>query len=66
MPATITSIAHYLPPDIYDNHYFAKYLDTNHQWIMERTGIAERRFSKNGATSDLIMPAALECIEKEV
>jgi len=63
MPATITSIAHYLPPDVFDNHYFEKYLDTNHEWIMERTGIAERRFSRNGATSDLIVPAAKECIE---
>lgn len=64
MPATITSIAHYLPPDIYTNAYFEKYLDTNDEWITERTGIKERRFAKNGATSDLIVPAARECIEK--
>jgi len=64
MPAIISSIAHYVPPDIYTNEYFEKYLDTSHEWIMERTGIAERRFSKNGANSDLIIPAAKECMEK--
>lgn len=64
MTATITSIAHYLPPDVYDNAYFESYLDTSNEWIMERTGIAERRFAKSGATSDLIVPAAEECIAK--
>lgn len=64
MTATITSIAHYLPPDVYTNEYFEKYLETSHEWIMTRTGIAERRFAKEGGTSDLIIPAAKECIEK--
>lgn len=65
MPATITSIAHFVPPDIYDNKYFESYLDTSHEWIMERCGIAERRFLKEGATSDLIVPAAKLAMEKK-
>jgi 3-oxoacyl-[acyl-carrier-protein] synthase-3 len=64
MPATITSIAHYVPPDVYPNSYFASYLDTSDEWITTRTGIKERRFAKSGATSDLIIPAAKECVEK--
>lgn len=65
MSATITSVAHYLPEDIYPNSYFEKYLDTNDEWIIERTGIKERRFAKpDQATSDLIVPAALECLDK--
>ncbi|MFC2130323.1 beta-ketoacyl-ACP synthase III [Bacteroidota bacterium] len=64
MRATITSIAHYVPPDVYPNSYFEEYLDTNHEWIYSRTGIAERRFLKSGGISDMIVPAALECIEK--
>lgn len=64
MPATITSIAHYFPPDVYTNSYFEKYLDTSDEWIVERTGIRERRFAKNGATSDLIVPAAKLCLER--
>ncbi|MCX6154743.1 MAG: ketoacyl-ACP synthase III [Candidatus Kapabacteria bacterium] len=64
MPATITSIAHFLPPDIFTNKYFEEYLETSDEWIMTRSGISERRFAKEGATSDMIVPAALECIEK--
>ncbi|MGB9771281.1 MAG: beta-ketoacyl-ACP synthase III [Candidatus Kapaibacteriota bacterium] len=64
MPATITSIAHYFPPDVYTNEYFEQYLDTSDEWITERTGIKERRFLKNGATSDLIVPAAKLCLER--
>lgn len=63
MPATITSIAHYLPPDIYTNSYFEGYLETSDEWIITRTGIKERRFAKEGATSDLIVPAAKKCME---
>lgn len=64
MPATISSIAHYLPPDIFTNDYFASYLQTSNDWIMARTGIYQRHFAKEGATSDMIVPAAKECIEK--
>jgi 3-oxoacyl-[acyl-carrier-protein] synthase-3 len=64
MTATITSIAHYTPPDVYSNEYFESYLDTTDEWIMARTGIKERRILKSGATSDLIVPAAEKCIER--
>ncbi len=64
MAVSITSIAHYLPDNIIPNSYFSQYLDTNDEWIKSRTGISERRFEKDGATSDMIVKAALECIEK--
>ncbi|GAB5465376.1 MAG: ketoacyl-ACP synthase III [Candidatus Kapaibacteriales bacterium] len=65
MPATITSIAHYIPEKVADNKHFASYLDTDDQWITERTGIKERRHAREDqATSDLIVPAAEECIAK--
>lgn len=64
MSATITSIAHFVPPDVYDNNHFASYLDTSDEWIMQRTGIKTRHFLKEGATSDLIVPAAKKCLEK--
>lgn len=62
MPATITAIAHYYPDDILTNQHFESYLDTSDEWIRTRTGIKERRILKEGATSDLIVPAALKCI----
>jgi len=64
MAVSITSIAHYLPDNIVPNSFFETYLDTNDEWIKTRTGISERRFEKDGATSDMIVKAALECIEK--
>jgi len=62
--AIITSVGHYVPPDVYDNHYFEEFLDTNDQWIRERTGIIERRFAKDGATSDLAVPAIKMCLDR--
>jgi 3-oxoacyl-[acyl-carrier-protein] synthase-3 len=62
--AAITSVGHYVPPDVYDNHYFESFLDTSDQWIRERTGIVERRFLKEGATSDLAVPAIRQALER--
>ncbi len=62
--AAITSVGHYVPPDIYDNKFFESYLDTNDQWIRERTGIQERRVLKEGGASDLAVPAIMTCLER--
>ncbi|GBD06535.1 3-oxoacyl-[acyl-carrier-protein] synthase 3 protein 1 [bacterium HR21] len=62
--AAITSVGHYVPETVYPNSYFEQYLDTSDAWIVERTGIRERRFACNGATSDLIIPAARQCLER--
>ena len=62
--AAITSVGYYVPPDVYDNHYFESFLETNDQWIRDRTGIIERRFLKDGATSDLAVPAIRQCLER--
>ena len=64
MAATISTIAHYFPSTIIENSYFENYLDTSDEWIVKRTGIKERRFALEGATSDLIIPAAKKCLEK--
>ncbi len=48
----ITGWGGYLPPTVITNHDLAKTMDTNHDWIVERTGIHERRWGDEG-------PAAL-------
>ncbi|MDR0926336.1 MAG: ketoacyl-ACP synthase III [Ignavibacteria bacterium] len=63
MSATISAISHYLPPTIIENSYFENYLDTTNEWILKRTGITQRRFLLEGATSDMIVPAAKRCLE---
>jgi len=62
--AAITSVGHYAPPDVYDNKFFESYLDTSDQWIRERTGIRERRYLKEGGTSEMAVLAAKGCLER--
>ena len=42
--AYISAISHFVPPKIISNKYFEEYLDTTDEWIIERTGITERRY----------------------
>ncbi|MFZ1572573.1 MAG: beta-ketoacyl-ACP synthase III [Candidatus Kapaibacterium sp.] len=64
--ATITSVGHYVPPDIFNNDYFKNELglETDDTWIRERTGIIERRYLVEGGTSDLAVPAIKKCLER--
>lgn len=40
----IAGIGHYVPENIITNKDLTKYMDTTEEWIVERTGIEERRF----------------------
>src|SRR5690349_5670945 len=62
MRAAITSMGHYVPPDVLDNTFFASYLDTSDEWIRARTGINERHINRHGGISDMIVQAAHECL----
>lgn len=46
MKSRIISTGSYLPPKIIHNNDFEKIIDTNDQWITQRTGIKERRFEE--------------------
>lgn len=53
-----------VPPRVVDNHTLARVLDTNDQWIRERSGIEERRFVAEGVTSsDLGAEAAQAALD---
>ena len=49
--AKITAIGSYVPEQKLTNFDFEKMIDTNDQWIFERTGIKERRISKKNEFS---------------
>jgi 3-oxoacyl-[acyl-carrier-protein] synthase III len=49
MVATITGTGHYLPPDILDNAALAVTMGRDDAWILQRTGILERRITPPGA-----------------
>lgn len=44
----ITGVGMYVPETVVTNNDLAKLMDTSDEWIMERTGIRERRFFKEG------------------
>ena len=44
----IIGLGHYVPDNIVTNDDLSKIMDTNDQWIQERTGIKERRWVKAG------------------
>jgi len=44
--AAIAGVHGYVPPDVLSNAELAKMVDTSDEWIVERTGIKERRILK--------------------
>ena len=63
--AKISSLGTYVPPRLLTNADLEKMVDTNDQWIMERTGIRTRHIVDKGvASSDLATAAAKICLEK--
>lgn len=65
MYAAFKSIGSYVPEKILTNHDLEKMVDTTDEWIVQRTGIRERRIaSDEEASSDLGYKAALSAIER--
>jgi 3-oxoacyl-[acyl-carrier-protein] synthase-3 len=62
--ALITAIAHHVPTRVLGNARLAARLGVSEDWIVERTGIRERRIADAGGTSELILPAAEECLRQ--
>lgn len=61
--ATIAGIGSALPETVIANAYFETILDTNDEWIVDRTGIQERRFAADGqVTSDLAADATVKAL----
>jgi 3-oxoacyl-[acyl-carrier-protein] synthase-3 len=57
--AKITSVGCYTPPNLLTNDDLSKMVDTNDQWILERTGIRQRHIAPpEMATSDMAVEAA--------
>ena len=63
--AKISALGTYVPPRLLTNEDLEKMVDTNHDWIMERTGIRERHIADKGvATSDLSVEAAKKALSE--
>src|SRR5262249_57226600 len=56
-PVTITGLGAYAPDRVLANAELETLVDTSNEWIIERTGIRERRIaSKEQALTDLALP----------
>jgi 3-oxoacyl-[acyl-carrier-protein] synthase-3 len=63
--AKISSVGAYVPPRLLTNADLETMVETNDQWIVERTGIRERHLVEKGvATSDLAAEAARDCLRR--
>jgi 3-oxoacyl-[acyl-carrier-protein] synthase-3 len=60
---SITGLGCKVPDRVVTNDELSQYVDTSNEWIMERTGIRERRIAaKEEALSDLALPAARDAL----
>src|SRR3982750_4357263 len=67
MPKSIIAgIGMYVPENVFTNNDMSKYMDTNDEWIQERTGIKERRYAHrtNETTATMGIEAAKIAIER--
>jgi 3-oxoacyl-[acyl-carrier-protein] synthase III len=59
MRAKFAGVGHFVPEMVVTNHDLATLMDTTDSWIIERTGIHERRFVREGqGTSEMGEQAA--------
>lgn len=62
--SVILGCGSYLPEKVLTNSALAEMVDTSDEWIVERTGIRERRIAADGEfTSDLAIAAAKRALE---
>ncbi|MGL5720137.1 MAG: beta-ketoacyl-ACP synthase III [Alphaproteobacteria bacterium] len=60
----VVGVGSYLPTKEVSNHELSKSLDTSHEWIMERTGIAKRHLADSDQlTSDLALEASRAALQ---
>jgi 3-oxoacyl-[acyl-carrier-protein] synthase-3 len=64
-PVSITGLGTYVPDRVLTNDELSELVDTSDEWIIERTGIKERRIAApEQAMTDLALPAARIALER--
>jgi 3-oxoacyl-[acyl-carrier-protein] synthase-3 len=65
LDVSITGLGCKVPDRVVTNDELSQYVDTSNEWIMERTGIRERRIAApEEALSDLALPAARDALAR--
>jgi len=63
MTGKIIGTGSYVPELAWDNNKLKEYMDTNDEWIRERTGIVRRHISEDKTTSEMAICAAKKAVE---
>ena len=64
LPVEIAGLGSYLPDRVLTNHELEQMVDTSDEWILQRTGIRQRRIAApHEATSDMATAAALAALQ---
>lgn len=63
MGIKIIGVGKSLPERIVTNDELSQYIDTNNEWIMERTGIAQRHVATTESSLDMAAAAAEEALQ---
>jgi len=58
----INRVSHYLPSEIIGNEYFTELNNLSSEWIVERTGISERRKAGEGENTNTMAIAAVKSL----
>lgn len=58
MRGRICGTGSYIPEHYYDNNDLAKFVETNDEWIRERTGIVRRHIAEEDTTVSMAVKAA--------
>lgn len=65
LKSKILGTGFYVPPRVVTNFDLEKLMDTSNEWILERTGIEERRFVDEGVgVADLALEASKQALER--
>lgn len=62
--AHIAGWGRFLPDRIVTNDEISKHVDTDHEWIFSRTGIAERRMAESETTATMAFEAAARALAR--
>jgi 3-oxoacyl-[acyl-carrier-protein] synthase-3 len=61
----IKGVGHYVPPRVVKNDDLAKMFNTSDEWIVQRTGIRERRYAEDGVgAADLALEASRTALSR--
>ncbi|MHC4380693.1 MAG: 3-oxoacyl-ACP synthase III family protein [Planctomycetota bacterium] len=65
LPVGIAGLGFSIPDQVVDNNYFTRFVETSDAWIVQRTGIKERRWLEPGEKpSDLFTGAARMALQQ--